>query len=276
MSSEKEFEGSSEQEALNEAALALGVHASELDYTLLDEGAAAVFGMGARPAKIRVSIPQASKADSSSHEPVEEVEAEPEGERPRWIGPAPEKAAKAEEIAKTLLKHMEVQGEVVVRDEEEVIIVELKDVEGSSSVEELFSSSRPPLGPSFQFLLNKMVNRFPADRKHILLKAPGRTSPRYSRAHGERGSEEFDPELVSVAKLLWERALKTKRVITVHPMHSGDRRAIHQTIMGLDDVKTVSAGEGIYRRMYVLASSLDSRRNPRKRRRPNDYRRASS
>ena len=264
MSSEQEFEGPSESEALEKAARVLGVTVSDLDYTLLDEGAEAVFGLGARPAKIRVAI----RGEVPAEEPEgtnEELEAEAPAEpaRERWSGPAPEKAARAREVSEKLLEYMGINGAVEVRDEDEVIVVELSDKEGKDEVEWVFTNARPPLGPSFQFLLNKMVNRFPEDRKHILLRSPGRMSHRSNRGSDNR-NEEFDPELVAVAKLLWERALKTGQVITVHPMVAADRRAIHQTIMGLDDVKTVSAGEGIYRRMYVVASAAEAKRRRKK------------
>ncbi|MBX2812324.1 MAG: Jag N-terminal domain-containing protein [Myxococcales bacterium] len=259
MSLEREFEGSSEEEALRLAAEALGISVSEVDYTLLDEGAKAVFGLGARPARIRVAFPTSAQAVETAPVATGGAEEKDEEERPSAKSePAIEKAAKAEEIARELLKRMQLEGTVVVRDEEEVIVVEISDAEGSTEVEELFTNARPPLAPSFQFLLNKMVNRFPVDRKHILLKTPGRSSPRFPRQTGAGSwGEEFDPELVAVAKLLWERALKTKRIISVHPMHSGDRRTIHQTIMGLENVRTVSIGEGIYRRMYVVASGAE-------------------
>lgn len=262
MAREKEFEGVSEGDALKRASEALGLEVEHIDYTLLDEGAEGVFGLGARPARIRVALP----TEEASIEPSVDGEAAPgedEGHiESRLVGPAPEKAAKAHEVTAALLERMSLSAEIEVADEEEIIVVSIRDVEGRKEVEELFSRARPPLAPSLQFLINKIVNRFPEGRKHLLIRAPG-----YERARGvERTDEGFDPELVVLAKLLAERVSSQGKVIAVHPMLPGDRRAIHQTIMDLDGVRTLSAGEGLYRRMYVAPDKRGKRNGGRSRR----------
>lgn len=281
MIKQREFEGASEQEALAAAAAALGLDAADVDYTLVDEGAEGVFGIGARPARIRATVPASSEAEGvlegedgrSSSGLLEEDE----GGGAQWVGPAPEKAAKALEVARELLSLMGVAADVSVRDEERQIVVVVRDLEKSQDVSEVFSHSRPPLGPSFQFLLNKVVNRFPEDRKHVVVDAPERRHERRREREllgGEAKraeAEELDPELVALAKLLGERALATEKIITVHPMRAADRRAVHQTIMGMARVSTVSLGEGLYRRMHIVPGEgleeEEARRRKRGRRR---------
>ena len=228
---------------------------------MLDEGAEGAFGLGARSARIRVSVPEAGLVSEEPSAPVGGVEARHQGEGAEPSGSAPEKTAQAQSVTQALLGKMGLEVQVLARDEAEHILVEVKDIEGSSEVEALFRDARPPLAPSLQFLLNKIVNRFPEDRKHILVEAAGararpeRPSPRRS----PREEESFDPELVALAELLDDRVSELGRVITVHPMAAGERRAIHQTLMGSSSVETMSSGEGLYRQMHVLPKGLRER-----------------
>lgn len=266
MATEREFEGASEDEALQAAAAALGTAVTQLDYTLIDEGAEGVFGLGARPVRIRVRL---SEEPAPRGGEAEEEDAENEGTA--RMGLAPEKAARARTVTVDLLERLGVKALVSVEDEEENIVVRVEDEEGSSEVSELFSRARPPLAPSFQFLLNKIVNRFPEDRKHVVVEAAGAKARAEAGARSPRkeGEEAFDPELVALAEQLGEKAKATGKVITVHPMLSGDRRAVHQTLMRVEGVKTVSSGEGLYRQMHIVASgrSDEGDRGRRRRRR---------
>ena len=264
MEKEREFEGESEQAALSEAARVLGVPVEELDYTVLDEGAEGVFGLGARPARIRVAL-------AGGGEEFTEDSAPPAA--PREVGgPSEAKGVQALEVTRKMLQLMGVTAEVQADEQEERILVSIADGEGTSEVTELFAKSRPPLAPSFQFILNKVVNRFPDDRKHIVVAAPegarrDRNADRKRGSAGRNRDDELDPELVTLARMLGERAMATGRVITVHPMHAGDRRAVHQTLVSMEGVQTLSAGEGLYRRMHIVPKARASSPNRRRRRR---------
>lgn len=204
------------------------------------------------------------------------------------VGPAPEKAARALEVAKGLAERMGLDAAIDVRDEDARIVVVINEKDGSTAVAEMLGQSRPPAIPSFQFLLNKIVNRFPEGRKHILVEVPSvprrqpaerkprqqhQAAPQQERAPRELDPD-LDPTLVAVGRLLAERARTLGKVITVHPMLPSDRRAVHQTITTLDGVSTMSEGEGLYRRMHVVPDSLRAnagqgpgRRRRRRRRR---------
>ena len=277
MGSTMEFVGESEAQAVEKACETLGVEREELDYTVLDEGSDGVLGFGSRPVQIRVRAPEGSELPTGVQETEEKTEATP--------GPAPEKAMRAEEVSRALLDRMGLAGAgLEVRDEEEQIVVVIKEAEGSSEVATVLGTPRPPAIPSFQFLLNKIVNRFPEDRKHIVVEVPSvpkpeRRPPPERRADGPTRGEldpDLDPSLVELGRLLADRARRLNRVITIHPMLPGDRRAVHQTIMVIDGVSTTSEGEGLYRKMHVVPDSLGGgagkkkRRRRRRRRRPDD------
>jgi spoIIIJ-associated protein len=192
-------------------------------------------------------------------------------------GPAPEKAARALEVARGLAERMGIEASIQVDDQDERIVIRIDEKEGSTDVAEVLGKSRPPAIPSFQFLLNKIVNRFPDDRKHILVEVPTvprrKPEPRVAAPEGLRKKKvveldpELDPTLVTLGQRLAERALALGKVLTVHPMSSADRRAVHQTIMTLEGVHTVSEGEGPYRRMHIVPDALQPQNKKRRRRR---------
>ncbi len=281
MSNTIEFEGRTEQEAVAKACSALKLPEADLDYTMLDEGSAGVFGLGARPVRIRVRAPAGSERMAPSS-----GDGEDDDERGGIVGPAPEKAAKALEVAKGLANRMGLHATITVRDDNEQIVVVIEEAEGGTDVAETLGKSRPPAIPSFQFLLNKIVNRFPHDRKHIIVEVPSvprkeRREPRRQEARetprAERPPVELDPNLdpalVALGRFLAERAQEVGKVITVHPMLPSDRRAVHQTIMSIGGVHTISEGEGLYRRMHVIPDALkdaaggNGKRRRRRRRR---------
>jgi spoIIIJ-associated protein len=281
MANTMEFEGRTEDEAVEKAATALRLSADALDYTVIQEASSGVFGLGAKPVVIRVRPPVAEAAPVAAEVAVVEAPGDAddgadEG-RGGMVGPAPEKAARAAEVTRALVERMGLAAEVSVRDEHEQIVVTIGEGAEGNVVGETFGASRPPAVPSFQFLLNKIVNRFPHDRKHIVVEVP--SVPRRERRPAEpRRTEaprapqrtpaapvapvapvqpdpELDPSLVEMARFLAERARSTGKVITVHPMLAADRRAVHQTITGIPGVKTVSEGDGLYRRLHVVPAA---------------------
>ncbi|MEQ8280451.1 MAG: Jag N-terminal domain-containing protein [Deltaproteobacteria bacterium] len=282
MSNTIEFEGTSVEEAVEKACAALKVEASALDYTVIDEGSGGVFGLGARPVQIKVRAPDgaaAPEAEAASDDDAEESAVEAPAEKkksPGIVGPTPEKAAQAEEVARGLLEKMGLAAAVSVRDEHEQIVIVIEEAEGSTDVVEVLGKSRPPAIPSLQFLLNKIVNRFPDDRKHILVEVPAvprrerrAAAPKEASAPAKTAEldPDLDPTLVELGRRLAERAKSLNKVLTVHPMLAADRRAIHQTVTSIPGVRTVSEGEGLYRKMHVVPDELAGGRKKRRRRR---------
>lgn len=285
-----EFEGRTEQEAVHKACAALKQAEDELDYTVVDEGSGGVFGIGARPVQIRVRVPEGTEVDvDASADDADADEGSGDADNSNddargVVGPAPEKAAQALEVARGLADRMGLESaKVSVRDDDAQIVVLIEEAEGSEDVAEVLGKSRPPAIPSFQFLLNKIVNRFPEDRKHIIVEVP--SVPRKERRpEAPKGAKQdapapeldpdLDPVLVELARSLSEKAQALGKVITVHPMLPADRRALHQTITTIDGVSTVSEGEGLYRRLHIVPDGLKGgskkRRRRRRRRRKTD------
>jgi spoIIIJ-associated protein len=88
---------------------------------------------------------------------------------------------------------------------------------------------------ALQFLINKMVNRFPEGRRHVIV-----DSGDYRERH--------DDGLVSMAKRQAHLAVDEGKVVTLQPMNARDRRVIHK----FDGVSTMSHGEGTRRRIQII------------------------
>ena len=119
---------------------------------MIDEGSGGVFGLGARPVQIKVRVPEgASPANGQNGKSVEAPSegSEASAKAPGVVGPAPEKAAMAEEVAQGLADKMGLAAKVSVRDEHEQIVVVIDEAEGSTDVADILGKSRPPAIPSF-------------------------------------------------------------------------------------------------------------------------------
>ncbi|MEE2902528.1 MAG: Jag N-terminal domain-containing protein [Myxococcota bacterium] len=314
MATEKQFEAETEREAIELACSDFGVTKEELSFSIVDKGSAGLFGMGARPVIISASVaaketkakketlsgekekkpkkatsrkkPAPKKAEAAESDDATETSeasapaAEERVRVPGITGPAPEKAAQTKEVTEELCNQLGMPVVVEVRDEEEQIVVVLNEAEDSTAVADLLGSTRPPALPSLQFLLNKIVNRFPDNRKHIVVEAESvaeRIATRKAEAAERRKQaakspqkslpDNIDEEMVAIAKQLVEKANSLGKVITILPMTAADRRAIHQTVMTIEDADTMSEGEGLFRRIHVVPDALRTKKNNRRRRR---------
>ena len=144
------------------------------------------------------------------------------------------KAEEAAEILDELFNLMDLEVNVKIRSDAERIEL---DVTGEDSGRAI--GKKGATLDALQFLINKMVNRFPEGRRHVVV-----DSGDYRERH--------DDGLVSMAKRQAERALNEGKVITLQPMNARDRRVIHMSLAKFDGVSTMSHGEGTRRRIQII------------------------
>ncbi|NJK89324.1 MAG: hypothetical protein HC923_07910 [Myxococcales bacterium] len=72
----------------------------------------------------------------------------------------------------------------------------------------------------------------------------------------ETFEEDVDRSMVELGLEVAAKAKAISKVITIHPMQAAHRRLIHQTVLRYPGVRTVSEGEGLYRRMHVVPDGL--------------------
>lgn len=74
-----------------------------------------------------------------------------------------------------------------------------------------------------------------------------------------------EAKLENLATKMKEKALKTKKIVTLNSMPPKDRRIIHQFFSEDEDIETKSHGDGYYKRIKLVPSNLE-KRPPRQKR----------
>jgi spoIIIJ-associated protein len=148
--------------------------------------------------------------------------------------PGDGKAEQAADVLDGILARMDLDTEVTVRDDGEKIVL---DVDGPDAGRAIGRKGQTL--DALQFLVNKIVNRFPDGRRHVIV-----DSGDYRDRH--------DKGLVSMAHRQAKKAVQQGKVITLEPMSARDRRVIHLSLAKFPGVTTKSDGQGIGRRIQII------------------------
>lgn len=163
---------------------------------------------------------------------VDDEEFEDELEKPGQPGDG--KAERALEVLGELIEKMHLDTELSIREDGERIVL---DVSGEDTGRVIGRKGQTL--DSLQFLVNKIVNRFPEGRRHVVV-----DSGDYRERH--------DEGLMSLARRQAGRAVKRGTVVTLEPMNPRDRRVIHLSLAKFPGVRTRSDGEGLGRRIQII------------------------
>jgi spoIIIJ-associated protein len=157
------------------------------------------------------------------------------------------KADLALEMLNEILKRMSLLVDVTVREDAEEVILDCAGEDAGRVI-----GKKGQTLDALQFLINKIVNRFPDGRRHIVL-----DSGDY-RLRRENG-------LASMARREAKRAVAQSRIITLEPMSPRDRRVIHLSLAKFPGVSTRSDGQGSERRVRIIpARQQRTERQPRR------------
>lgn len=166
---------------------------------------------------------------------LDESEAAPRGDRDEREGrPGDGKAEESQDILEDLIDHMDLDADVEIREDGERIVLDIEGPDAGRAI-----GKKGQTLDALQFLLNKIVNRFPGGRRHIVV-----DSGDYRERH-EKGLEQL-------ARREAKRAMTEGKVITLEPMTARDRRVIHLSLAKFEGVATQSQGEGMHRRIQIL------------------------
>ena len=144
------------------------------------------------------------------------------------------KAELALEMVSEIVTRMGLKLEMQIRDDAEEVVLDI----GGEDAGRVIGKKGQTLD-ALQFIINKIVNRFPEGRRHILL-----DSGDY-RQRREDG-------LASLARREAKRAVAQSRVITLEPMSPRDRRVVHLSLAKFPGVSTRSDGQGSERRVRII------------------------
>lgn len=154
-----------------------------------------------------------------------------------------DKANDAADFLEDLLEKMDLDVEIDRIFEDERIEIELYGPDAGRVI-----GKKGQTLDALQFIVNKVVNRFPEGRKHVLLDVEGY-------------KERRDDSLREMAHRLAEKVSKTGKAFTVNPMPSRERRVIHLALADFDGVTTRSDGQGTERRVRIIPDGARGRRS---------------
>lgn len=146
------------------------------------------------------------------------------------------KAEYAQEILEGIIDRMGLEARVSIREDDEHIVLDVSGEDAGRAI-----GKKGQTLDALQFLVNKVVNRFPDNRRYVIV-----DSGDYRERH--------DKSLVSMAHREAKRAVDSGRTITLQPMPARDRRLIHLSLAKFEGVTTRSNGQGLGRRIQIIPS----------------------
>jgi spoIIIJ-associated protein len=179
--------------------------------------------------------------DGALFVPDPDVDDELRGGTPGEAGDG--KAERAKEILEGILVRMDLDASIDIREDLERVVLDVTGPDAGRAI-----GRKGATLDALQFLVNKVVNRFPKGRRHVVV-----DSGDYRERH--------DEGLISMAQRQAKRAVSQGRTVTLEPMSARDRRVIHLSLAKFPGVTTKSDGEGLGRRIRIIPAGAERERS---------------
>ena len=258
--------GKTEEEAISRALAQLGLDRDEVSVEILERAKSGFFGIGASPAKVRVTYgleepeievaPKAAPVAPEKKPEAPKPQAKPAVEKPAEKKPRPQQpqepkkpvepaeqadpetaAGRAQTFLQELTQLMGVQVSVAVNTDEEgnVRVNMMGDEQG------VLIGRRGETLDALQYLTSLQVNKGRGEYTRVTLDTEG------YRARREEA-------LIRLANRMANRAVKTGRRVSLEPMNPYERRILHSALQGNDAVTTHSEGEEPNRHVVITVN----------------------
>jgi len=211
-----EYDGKDLEDALRTAAEALGRQPGELEYELLEGGRKGVFGLGAKPVRIRVTTSPAAAPSAPPPARARDAEAS---------GPAHELRGMVR------LMGFDLTVEEMRRDGSLELVMDGPD-------RKTLTARDGELLTAIEFLLNRMGRRRWPDAPPFRLVCKGFRNER-------------DEDLVELIREVATQVSRSGQPKRLHAMNPYERRVVHMTVREFDGLTTVSEGDGFLKRVRV-------------------------
>jgi spoIIIJ-associated protein len=221
-----EFEGKTTEEAIKQACTHFQLPPESLDIEIISVGSPGLFGIGGRKAKVRVVLSR----DEEEGESEGEGQGEGEGEGAADVDLLPQ----AQELLERILELMGEKAKVLGRFDEEDRLSLGIDAEDPG----LLIGKQGQTLEALQYLLTKMIAKKARRKVRVFIDIES-----YRARHQEA--------LTQLALKSGEKAKKSGKPITLNPMNPHDRRIVHLALQGDKEIKTMSRGEGLYKKVVV-------------------------
>ncbi|MCF6335631.1 MAG: protein jag [Spirochaetales bacterium] len=210
----KEFEGRTEQEAIENAASALNIDREEFDVEILDVSRKSLFRKG--NVKIKVYIDDNGSMADENPEAASDFE------------------QKTVSYLEELIELMGYPGKVDIafREEKKLGLTIVSDHSG------ILIGKKGKNLDAIQLILNVYAGQL-ENSKRVIVDAEN-----YRNRHEET--------IIRQAARTADQVIKSKRSRLLEPMNPFERRLVHTSLNDIVDVETKSEGEGLYRQVRII------------------------
>lgn len=238
--------GKTEDAAITAALADLGLERDQVSVEVLERAKSGFLGIGAAPAKIRMTyevadevveeVVEKPKAKKAEKKPEAKVEKKTKETVTETVMPETkdETELRAVEFVAGLLERMGVKAKMELSDKENGDILINLSGDGMGAV----IGRRGETLDAIQHLTNYSVNRGSEKRRHISIDAESYRAKR-------------EDSLVHLAEKMAAKAIKYKRSMALEPMNSYERHVIHTALQNYEGVTTSSIGSEPNRRVVV-------------------------
>ena len=226
----KEFEGRTEQEAIDKAVEELGLDRDDFDVEILEKEKKGLFRKG--NVRIRVYFGEDdSDIEEESEEEEPEVEEAPENRDPE---PQNDNERKIIEFVDTLIQKMGYKGKTTISFRRDTKIGLSIDSDDSS----IIIGRKGKNLDAIQLITNVYAGNLDPDIKVVI------DSENYRMRHEE--------QIIRNAYRIAEQVKRSGKSRLLDPMNPFERRLVHTALNDFDGVETKSEGEGLYKQVRII------------------------
>ena len=236
----KEFEGRSEQEAIDAAVEALGLDRHEFEVEILETQKSGFLGLN-RSTRIRVHFPDGIIPNEPEERTPERTHPDTPSESPaaRYGNTSPEPETDFEhgvvDFVTTVCDKMGFPAEVKIMYREPAKLGLRLESEHAN----ILIGRKGKNLDALQLLTNVIAGRFEDSEIKVILDT-----------EGYRGRRE--EQLVRLAQKVGDQVLRTQGSKLLEPMNPFERRLIHTTLNDIDNIGTESEGDGLYKQVRIF------------------------
>ncbi len=227
----RDFEGKTEQDAINQAIEAMHIEREDFDVEILDNGRRGLFKKA--NVKIRVHIDSAVAEEDNSPLIAEDDEIEQEEEED--MEPNEELESSLCEFIDGVIAHMGYESKTTVSSRKGRKV----NLEISSESSNIIIGRKGKNLDAIQVLANVFAGKIDSERKIIV------DSEGYRVRHEE--------QIIKNAYRTAMQVRKTGRSRLLEPMNPYERRLVHTALNDVTGIETKSEGEGLYKQVRVIS-----------------------
>jgi len=227
----RDFEGKTEQDAINQAIEALHIEREDFDVEILDNGRRGLFKKA--NVKIRVHIDSAEVEEDNGPVMAEDEEIEQEEEED--LEPNEELESSLCDFIDGMIAHMGYESKTTVSSRKGRKV----NLEISSESSNIIIGRKGKNLDAIQVLANVFAGKIDSERKIIV------DSEGYRIRHEE--------QIIKNAYRTAMQVRKTGRSRLLEPMNPYERRLVHTALNDVTGIETKSEGEGLYKQVRVIS-----------------------